>query len=39
MLVGGGRSKEGDDGGASGQAELVSDRWEEEGGDDDRTHN
>ena len=35
MVAGGGRSKEGDDGGASGRAPLVSDRWdEEEGGDD-----
>ena len=40
MVTGGGRSKEGDDGGASGRAELVSDRWgKEEGGDDDRAHN
>ena len=40
MVAGGGRSKEGDDGGASGRAELVSDRWgKEEGGDDDRAHN
>ena len=30
MVAGGGKSKEGGDGGASGRAELVSDRWEEE---------
>jgi len=40
MVAGGGRSKEGGDDGASGRAELVSDRWgKEEGGDDDRAHN
>ena len=38
MVAGGGRSKEGGDGRASGRAELVSDRWdEEEGGDDNRS--
>ena len=37
LVAGGGRSKEGGDGGASGRAELVSDRWnEEEGGYDNR---
>ena len=40
MVAGGGRSKEGGDGGESGRVELVSDRWgKEEGGDDDRAHN
>ena len=33
MVAGGGRSKEGGDGGASRRAELVSDRWEEEEGE------
>ena len=37
MVAGGGRSTEGGDGGASGRAELVTDRWnEEEGGYDNR---
>ena len=37
VVAGGGRSKEGGDGGASGRAPLVSDRWdEEEGGYDNR---
>ena len=37
MTAGGGRSKEEGDGGASGRAELVSDRWnEDERGDDNR---
>ena len=40
MVVRGGRSKEEGNGGASGRAELVFDRWgKEEGGDDDRAHN
>ena len=33
MVAGGGSLKEGGDGGASGRAELVSDRWEEEEGE------
>ena len=37
MVAGGGRSKAGDDSGASGRAELVSGRWDEEkGGYDNR---
>jgi hypothetical protein len=37
MMAGGGRSKEGGDGGASRRAELVSNRWnEEKGGYDNR---
>jgi hypothetical protein len=36
MVAGGGRSAEGGDGGASGRAELVTDRWNEEGGYDNR---
>ena len=32
-MAGGGSLKEGGDGGASGRAELVSDRWEEEEGE------
>jgi len=37
MVTGGRRSKGGGDGGVSGRAPLVSDRWdEEEGGDDNR---
>ena len=39
MVVGGGRSTRGGDGGASGRAPLVSGRGgNEEGGDDDRAH-